>query len=138
MEFDADGNYVQGWGGDAPGYDWPSSEHGIYVDPKGFVWVGGRGTKTRFLKFTKQGKFVLQIGKGGHPKTNKDTKNLSKPADVFVHAKTNELFVADGYGNKRIIVFDADTGAFKRMWGAYGNPPEDDPPAAAAAPAGAR
>jgi hypothetical protein len=136
MEFDADGNYVQGWGGDAPGYDWPSSEHGIYVDPKGFVWVGGQGNEDQILKFTKQGKFVLQIGKGGHPKTNKDTKNLSKPADVFVYAKTNELFVADGYGNKRIIVFDADTGAFKRMWGAYGNAPEDDPPAAPAAAAG--
>src|SRR6266542_5391356 len=131
MEFDAAGNYVQGWGGDGPGYDWPSSEHGIYVDPKGFVWVGDQGNEDQILKFTKAGKFVRQIGKGGNKKTNKDTKNFSKPADVFVYAKTNELFVADGYGNKRIIVFDADTGAFKRMWGAYGNVPEDDPPEAA-------
>ncbi|MGH9387687.1 MAG: hypothetical protein ACRD2N_25800 [Vicinamibacterales bacterium] len=136
MEFDADGNYVQGWGGDAPGYEWPSSEHGIYVDPKGFVWVGGQGNEDQILKFTKAGKFVMQIGKGGNPKTNKDTKNLNKPADVFVYSKTNELFVADGYGNKRIIVFDADTGAFKRMWGAYGNVPLDDPPEAAPAAAG--
>jgi hypothetical protein len=137
MEFDADGNYVQGWGGDGPGYDWPSSEHGIYVDPKGFVWVGGQGNEDQILKFTKAGKFVMQIGKGGHPKTNKDTKNFSKPADVFVYAKTNELFVADGYGNKRIIVFDADTGAFKRMWGAYGKEPQDDVPEAAPAAADA-
>jgi hypothetical protein len=135
MEFDADGNYVQGWGGDGPGYDWPSSEHGIYVDPKGFVWVGGQGNEDQILKFTKAGKFVMQIGKGGSKKTNKDTKNFSKPADVFVYAKTNELFVADGYGNKRIIVFDADTGEFKRMWGAYGKEPQDDPPEAAAPPA---
>jgi hypothetical protein len=133
MEFDADGNYVQGWGGDAPGsgYDWPSTEHGVYVDYKGFVWVGGSGNEDQILKFTKAGKFIMQLGKGGNKKTNQDTKNFSKPADVFVYAKTNELFVADGYGNKRIIVFDADTGAFKRMWGAYGNVPVDDPPAAA-------
>ena len=70
----------------------------------------------------------MQIGKGGPTKTNADTENLWRPADMFVHAKTNELFVADGYGNKRIIVFDADTGAFKRMWGAFGNVPADDPP----------
>jgi NHL repeat-containing protein len=141
MEFDADGNYVQGWGGDGPGYDWPSSEHGIYVDPKGFVWVGGQGNEDQILKFTKAGKFLMQIGKGGQKKTNKDTKNFWKPADVFVYAKTNELFVADGYGNKRIIVFDADTGAYKRMWGAYGKEPQDDPPGAAqdeAAPAAGR
>ena len=138
MEFDADGTYVQGWGGDGPGYDWPSSEHGIYVDPKGFVWIGGQGNEDQILKFTKAGKFVMQIGKRGSKKTNKDTKNFSKPADVFVYAKTNELFVADGYGNKRIIVFDADTGAYKRMWGAYGKEPQDDPPEAAQPAEGAR
>jgi DNA-binding beta-propeller fold protein YncE len=140
MEFDNAGNYIQGWGGDGPGYDWPSSEHGIYVDYKGFVWVGGQGNVDQILKFTKAGKFVMQIGKGGSKKTNQDTKNFFKPADVFVYPKTNELFVADGYGNKRIIVFDADTGAYKRMWGAYGNVPMDDPPAppAAATPAGGR
>jgi DNA-binding beta-propeller fold protein YncE len=128
LEFDAAGNFIQAWGGPGPGYDWPSSEHGIYVDPKGFVWIGGQGEEDQLIKFTKAGKFVMQIGKGGQKKTNKDTKNLWKPADVFVHQKTNELFVADGYGNKRIIVFDADTGAFKRMWGAFGKVPVDDPP----------
>lgn len=128
LEFDAEGNFIQAWGGPGPGYDWPSSEHGIYVDPKGFVWIGGQGDEDQLLKFTRAGKFVMQIGKGGQKKTNKDTKNLSRPADVFVHQKTNELFVADGYGNKRIIVFDANTGAFKRMWGAFGNVPTDDPP----------
>ena len=136
MEFDAAGNYVQGWGGNGAGYDWPSSEHGVYVDYKGFVWVGGQGDDDQILKFTKAGKFVMQIGHGGQKKTNKDTKNFWKPADVFVYAKTNELFVADGYGNKRIIVFDADTGEYKRMWGAYGNVPEDDPPASPGAATG--
>src|ERR1043165_10007904 len=134
LEFDAEGNFIQAWGGPAAGYDWPETEHGIYIDPKGFVWIGGNGNDDQILKFTKAGKFVMQIGKGGQKKTNGDTKNLWEPADVFVYAKTNELFVADGYGNKRIIVFDADTGAFKRMWGAFGAMPIDDPPTPARPP----
>jgi DNA-binding beta-propeller fold protein YncE len=134
LEFDQNGDFVQGWGGPGEGYDWPKSEHGIYIDPKGFVWIGGNGQDDQILKFTKAGKFVMQIGKGGQKKTNADTKNLWEPADVFLYPKTNELFVADGYGNKRVIVFDADTGAYKRMWGAFGNVPMDDPPA----PEGAR
>jgi DNA-binding beta-propeller fold protein YncE len=134
LEFDAQGNFIQGWGGPGAGYDWPETEHGIYIDPKGFVWIGGNGNDDQILKFTKAGKFVMQIGKGGQKKTNADTKNLWEPADVFVYAKTNELFVADGYGNKRIIVFDADTGAFKRMWGAFGAVPIDDPSSSAAPP----
>jgi len=131
MEFDAKGNYLQGWGGPAAGYDWPQTEHGIYVDYQGYVWIGGSGNDDQILKFTKTGKFVLQIGHGGHKKTNQDTQNFWRPADVFVYPKTNELFVADGYGNRRIIVFDADTGAYKRMWGAFGNVPMDDPASAA-------
>jgi len=138
LEFDADGNFVQAWGGPGAEYDWPQSEHGIYIDPKGFVWVGGNGNEDQILKFTRAGEFVMQIGKGGEAKTNADTENLWRPADMFVHATTNELFVADGYGNKRIIVFDADTGAFKRMWGAFGNDPADDPPAPPGGSAGPR
>jgi DNA-binding beta-propeller fold protein YncE len=137
MEFDAAGHYVQGWGGPGDGYEWPSSEHGIYVDYKGFVWIGGNGEQDQILKFTKTGKFVMQIGRGGQKKTNADTHNLWKPADVFVYPQTNELFVADGYGNRRIIVFDADTGAFKRMWGAFGNLPADDSNPSGRPPAGA-
>jgi hypothetical protein len=127
MEFDGAGKYLRGWGGAGHGHPWVSSEHGIYVDHKGFVWIGGQGDDDQILKFTRDGKFVMQVGRNGEKKTNKSTTNFWKPADVFVYPKTNELFVADGYGNKRIIVFDADTGAFKRMWGAFGNVPEDDP-----------
>ena len=128
LEFDAEGNFIQAWGGPGAGYDWPQTEHGIHIDPKGFVWIGGNGNDDQILKFTRAGEFVMQIGKRGATKTNADTENLWRPADMFIHAETNELFVADGYGNKRIIVFDADTGAFKRMWGAFGNVPADDPP----------
>lgn len=129
IEFDPSGTFVQAWGGSGPGHEWPESEHGIYVDPKGFVWIGGNGARDHhILKFTKSGTFVMQIGRAGQSKGNTDTENLNQPADTFVYAKTNELFVADGYGNRRVAVFDADTGRFKRMWGAFGNVPTDAPP----------
>jgi len=139
LEFDAAGNFIQGWGGPGPGYDWPETEHGIYADPKGFVWVGGNGkTDNHLVKFTKAGKFVMQIGHKGASKGNKDTVNVNQAADTFLYTKTNELFVADGYGNRRVIVFDADTGAFKRMWGAFGNVPTDNEPAPPPVPEGKR
>jgi len=129
LEFDAAGNFIQAWGGPGQGYDWPETEHGIYVDPKGFVWIGGNGAKDhQFVKFTRDGKFVMQIGRAGQSKGNADTENLNRPADAFMHTPTNELFVADGYGNRRIAVFDAGTGRFKRMWGAFGNTPSDAAP----------
>ena len=129
LEFTTDGTFVQAWGGPGKGYEWPESEHGIFVDAKGFVWIGGNGAKdNQILKFTKAGTFVMQIGHAGQSKGNSDAQNLNRPADVFVYPKTNELFVADGYGNRRIIVFDADTGKFKRMWGAFGKAASDAPP----------
>ena len=133
MEFDAAGNYLQGWGGPGAGYQWPESEHGIYVDYQGYVWIGGQGADDQILKFTKSGKFVAQLGKATAKKSNSDTTSFSRPADVFVYPKTNELFVADGYGNRRIIVLDAGTGKFKRMWGAFGKPPVDEPASTPAA-----
>ena len=135
IEFDEQGNFVQAWGGPGQGFDWPEVEHGIYADPKGNVWIGGNGpTDHHLVKFTKQGRFLMQLGKKGASKGNADTANVKGAADTFVHTPTNELFVADGYGNRRVIVFDADTGAFKRMWGAFGNRPIDDLPEAAKVP----
>jgi DNA-binding beta-propeller fold protein YncE len=126
LEFDGEGNYMQGWGGPGEGYEWPDAEHGVTVDSKGFVWIAGRGKDDdQILKFTNTGKFVMQIGHSAQSKGNADTTNLNLPADVTVYPKTNEVFVADGYGNRRIIVFDADTGKYKRMWGAFGNVPAD-------------
>jgi hypothetical protein len=106
-----------------------SGEHGIAVDYKDNVWLTGNGTGDgQILKFTKDGKFLLQIGKGGVPADSNSTEHLSRPAGIAVYPRTNEVFVADGYGNRRVIVFDADTGAYKRLWGAYGRKPDDKAP----------
>jgi hypothetical protein len=147
IEFDANGKFVTAWGGPGiPGFDWPDSEHGIFIDYKDNVWIGGSApiapslrtlNDDMLLKFDHQGKFLLQIGGRSVSGGNKDTKSVHQSADVFVWAKTNEAFVADGYGNRRVVVFDADTGAFKRMWGAFGNAPLDPPPAPARGTAGA-
>jgi len=135
LEFDADGSLVNSWGGPGPGYDWPQSEHGITIDYRGYVWIGGNGKRdNQFLKFTKAGKFVMQIGHSGKSTGSRDTKNLNEPTKAFVYQKTNELFISDGYINRRVIVFDADTGAFKRFWGAYGKPPDDTIPRIRRAP----
>jgi DNA-binding beta-propeller fold protein YncE len=129
LEFDQAGNLVQAWGGPGQGYDWPDNEHGMYVDYKDNVWIGGNAmTDTNILKFTRNGKFLLQIGKRGKSGGSNDTEHLNRPAGIVVYQPTNEVFVADGYGNRRVIVFDADTGKYKRHWGAYGKMPDDTVP----------
>jgi len=147
LEFDEEGNLLNHWGGsDGDGYVWPDSNHGITVDFKGNVWIGGNGRGTppgqapgrgagrggplyyhdsMIMKFTQEGKFLMQIGKSGQSKGSNDTENLGLPAKITVDPKTNEVYVSDGYGNKRVIVFDGDTGKFKRYWGAYGHKPDD-------------
>jgi hypothetical protein len=140
MEFDSTGKFVQGWGGPADGYDWPDQEHSVYVDDKDNVWISGSArpalagpgdrvlrSDNMLLKFTTTGKFVMQIGRRDQSEGNADTKHVYSATDLWVYPKTNELFVADGYINRRVIVFNRDTGAFKRMWGAFGNPPVDPP-----------
>jgi len=127
LEFDAEGNLVNHWGGPGSGFEWPKSMHGITVDGKDNVWLAGNAGNT-ILKFSKDGKFLLQIGKNGASKGNTDTANVANPAEVEVDLAANEVYVADGYGNRRVIVYDADKGTFKRMWGAYGKPPVDPAP----------
>ena len=126
LDFDPDGNLVRAWGGPGPGYEWPQSNHGIHVDYKGNVWIGGNGEKdAQILKFTKDGKFLLQVGHFGKNGGSNDPENFGRPAKIWVDPKTNEAYVADGYLNKRVAVIDADTGKMKRYWGAYGNKPDD-------------
>ena len=160
LEFDMEGNLIGHFGGPGQGYDWPESNHGITVDYKGNVWIGGNGRGTppggrgagrgqrgiagsnvlnesqtggiqgyfndaMILKFTQDGTFLMQIGKPGQSKGSNDTENLRLPAKTFIDKVANEVYVSDGYGNHRVIVYDADTGKYKRHWGAYGHRPED-------------
>lgn len=143
LEFDAAGNLVGSWGGQPKdnSYDWPESNHGIVVDHKGFVWIGGNGgPDAHILKFTRDGKFVAQYGKknarlkegapGAKPTyvpNSMDMNNFGRVAKIFIDPKANEGYVADGYFNKRVAVIDLDSGKIKRFWGAYGQPPDDTP-----------
>ena len=139
LEFDPEGNLVNSWGGPSDDYDWPSSNHGLTLDHKDNVWIGGNGgTDSHILKFTRDGKFLMQLGKPDQGIDSNSTTNFGRVAKISFDAAANEAFVADGYANKRVAVLDADTGKFKRYWGAYGNEPDDtnigryspeDPPA---------
>jgi len=127
MEFDPEGNYVQGWGGPGEGYDWPKQEHGIHVDWQGNVWIAGNDPADHhILKFTRDGRFLLQIGKPGKSEGSNSRTQLGRPAAIDSDQAANEIYVSDGYGNRRVIVFDATTGAYKRHWGAYGGVPSDE------------
>jgi DNA-binding beta-propeller fold protein YncE len=127
LAFNQAGDLVRSWGGPGPGYEWPESMHGIHVDYKGNVWLGGNGAKdAQILKFTQDGKFLLQSGHQGKNAGSNDPENFGRVAQIYVDPKTNEAFVADGYRNRRVAVLDADTGKIKRYWGAYGNKPNDD------------
>jgi DNA-binding beta-propeller fold protein YncE len=146
LEFDSAGNLLRHWGGPGEGYEWPDSNHGIFIDYKGNVWIGGNGgPDSHVLKFTKDGKFLMQAGKKGARRNataragegegavagfsggSNDEVSFGRPAKIFVDAQANEAYIADGYLNKRVAVIDADTGKLKRWWGAYGNKPDDTP-----------
>jgi DNA-binding beta-propeller fold protein YncE len=150
LVFDKAGNLIKHWGGPGQGYDWPSSNHGIFVDHHGDVWIGGNGPgDSHILKFTQDGKFLAQYGTPnarrvaanapqptqtvpgyqattGYAGGSTDRNNFGRVAKIFVDPRSNEAFVADGYLNRRVAVLDASTGQMKRMWGAYGRPPTDE------------
>jgi hypothetical protein len=145
VELDANGNFIQAWGGEGAGYDWPDAEHNVFVDYKDNVWISGSSpsgqSKTQrsddmLIKFTNKGQLIFQVGGRSVSKGSTDTKSVNKPGDIFVSAKTREVYLADGYGNRRVVVFDAETGAFKRMWGAFGKPPVDDANSGGPGPSG--
>ena len=116
LEFDEAGNLLHAWGGPGQGYEWPESNHGIFVDHKGNVWIGGNGgPDSQILKFTQDGKFLMQYGKSGARRKagvaadanveasqkdfaadSNDPNNFGRVAKIFVDAKTNEAYVADG------------------------------------------
>ena len=127
LEFDTAGNLLKSWGG--PGFvpDWPTNEHALWVDRGGNVWISGNGVDDRqVLKFTGDGRQLLEIGaKSRAPKNNQDTGLLGRAAAIEVDDDAHEVYIADGYLNNRIVVYDSDTGHFKRGWGAYGRPLSD-------------
>ncbi|MQA92160.1 MAG: hypothetical protein GEU90_18370 [Gemmatimonas sp.] len=144
LSFDAEGNLLESWGGlpgeDYQGYEWPESNHGIFVDHLGYVWLGGNGPgDSHILKFTQDGDVVAQYGRAnaragapdaaGQPtyvQGSDDQESFGRVAKIFVDEEDNEVYIADGYLNRRVAVLDANTGEMKRYWGAYGNPPDDD------------
>jgi DNA-binding beta-propeller fold protein YncE len=127
LQFSPDGTLLRKWGGPGAGYDWPKNEHGIHIDKQGNVWLAGNDKDDQILKFTPDGKFLAQIGKADTPGGSNSTTRLGRPAHMVTDDAAGELYVADGYGNRRIIVFDSKTGAYKRHWGAYGtSTPTDD------------
>ena len=127
LEFDQEGNLVGHWGGPGEGYDWPDSNHGIALDNMDNVWIGGNGgADSHVLKFTRTGDFLLQVGEHDHEGPDSlSTTRYSQVAKVRYDASANEVYIADGYGNRRVAVVDADSGELKRFWGAYGNEPDD-------------
>jgi hypothetical protein len=124
-EWDPQGKLVQSWDARGPDGNW-STIHGMFVDHNGFVWTNARESNLT-VKFTREGKVVLVIGKYNETGGSNDTALMGRPAEIWVDPADNEVFVADGYGNRRIIVFDGATGKYLRHWGAYGKRPEDPP-----------
>ena len=131
VAFDPDGNVIHAWGGDDPDGEflWFNSEHGIFVDHNDYVWVAGNGDNDHhMMKFTVEGDLVLQIGAVGASEGSNDPNTVNGAAQMEVDPTTNEIYVADGYGNRRMVVFDAETGEYLRHWGAYGETPVDEDP----------
>ncbi|HUF25574.1 MAG TPA: hypothetical protein VMM18_01235 [Gemmatimonadaceae bacterium] len=126
LEFDPEGNLVNSWGGPGDGYTWPSSNHGIAIDDKDNVWIGGNGrTDSHILKFTRDGKLIAQFGQTGQGVNSLSREHFGRVAKIAFDAAAQEAYLADGYGNKRVAVVDMASGAVKRFWGAYGTVPKD-------------
>ena len=129
LEFDIDGNLINAWGGPSPNgeYVWPASNHGIEVAPNGDVWIGGNGGgDSHVLVFTRTGEYVRTVGEPGNDVDSNSQTHFARVAEIAIDASANEVYLADGYINRRVVVVDLATGAFKRYWGAYGNVPDDD------------
>ncbi len=143
LEFDPDGNLVGHWGGPSESgeYEWPASNHGIVVDHMDNVWIGGNGgADAHVLKFSRDGTFLMQLGGSGDRDTGETTDtgrtiyardshapdSFGRVAKIAIDPEANEVYLADGYLNRRVAVLDADTGELKRYWGAYGEAPDDE------------
>ena len=129
LEFDPEGNLVGSFGGPGDGYVWPASNHGIGVDDKDNLWIGGNGAgDSHILKFTRDGRFLAQYGTPGMDSipNSLSTEHYGRVAKISFDVAAQEAYVADGYRHHRVAVLDMATGAVKRFWGAYGNEPSDE------------
>jgi DNA-binding beta-propeller fold protein YncE len=127
IEFDPEGNVVQGWGDPSTQdvSEFPRNAHGLFVDHNDYVWVGTY-RHHRVMKFTRDGQLVMTIGRYDEHGGSNDPTLLGGPAGIWVDPDTNEAYLADGYRNRRVVVYDGDTGEYLRHWGAYGESPDDD------------
>lgn len=127
LELDPEGNVFQAWGDPSTQdvSEFPRNSHGLFIDHNGFVWIG-TFRHHRVMKFTRDGEHLMTLGRYDENGGSNDTELLGGPAGIWVDPETNEVFIADGYANRRVVVFDGDTGAYIRHWGAYGEPPDDD------------
>ena len=128
LEFDQEGNLISSFGGpsETGEYDWPTSNHGLAIDNMGNIWIGGNGQgDSHILKFTRDGRFLMQVGEPGQGVDSNSMTHFSRVTKVSFDQNGDEAFIGDGYGNKRVVVVDAESGEFLRYWGAYGNRPDD-------------
>jgi DNA-binding beta-propeller fold protein YncE len=126
IEVDPQGKVVQGWGDPSEDISvYPRNPHGIFVDHNDFVWIG-TFRHHRVMKFTRNGEHVMTIGKYEENGGSNDHELLGGPSGIWVDPETNEAYISDGYRNRRVVVFDGETGKYLRHWGAYGETPDDD------------
>jgi DNA-binding beta-propeller fold protein YncE len=160
----ADPGFIGGKCKAEAGCIWPNSEHGIYVDQNDNVWItgnaaapaaagsGGRGPMPWathnegggdgfILKFDMNGNFKMRIGGTPMGPNSNDTTGgingtplLYQATDMVRDPKTNRLYISDGYGNRHVLIVDADSGKYIGHFGAYGNNPVDDAGSKAAGP----
>lgn len=140
IEFDSSGRVIKSWGGPNFLPDWPSDEHGLWIDQNENVWIAGNWFAQfsmvagqppdqslpwdrQVLKLSGDGKQILEIGHPTRePINNQDASFLGAANAMTVDDAAGEVYVADGAMNRRVVVYDGKTGAFKRGWGAYGMP----------------
>ena len=105
-EWDPQGALVQSWDARGPDGNW-STIHGLFVDHSGHVWTNARESHLT-IKFTRTGEVALVIGKFNETGGSNDTSLMGRPSEIWVDPADNEVFIADGYGNRRIVVFDGN------------------------------
>jgi sugar lactone lactonase YvrE len=135
VEFDQTGAFVGAWGGpdsvpEANGVSqWPEGVEGLEVDAESNLWIFGYKSEDHaVLKFSRAGELLLRIGERAVPGDDASRTHLNRPTTAYHDVATREVFISDGYGNHRVVSFDADNGAFRRMWGAYGEDPTTQSP----------